>query len=69
MSGTVRQIDYGAVYASKSFKLQDNRTVWIGWVYEVRCWAFELAPLLAQVAAQLCLPVPPICWLETLHAP
>ena len=36
MSGTVRQIDYGAVYASKSFKLQDNRTVWIGWVYEVR---------------------------------
>ena len=34
--GQVRQLDYGAVYASKSFNLEDGRRVWFGWVYEVR---------------------------------
>lgn len=28
-------LDYGAVYASKSFLLEDGRRLWLGWVYEV----------------------------------
>ncbi|MEW5308893.1 MAG: hypothetical protein WDW38_000814 [Sanguina aurantia] len=27
-------LDYGAVYASKSFLLEDGRRLWLGWVYE-----------------------------------
>ncbi|KAK9835357.1 hypothetical protein WJX81_004418 [Elliptochloris bilobata] len=27
-------IDFGSVYASKSFRTNDNRTIWMGWVFE-----------------------------------
>lgn len=29
-----RLIDFGSVYASKTFRTNDNRTIWMGWVFE-----------------------------------
>ena len=29
-----RLIDFGSVYASKTFRTNDNRTMWMGWVFE-----------------------------------
>lgn len=29
-----RLIDFGSVYASKTFRTNDNRTIWVGWVFE-----------------------------------
>lgn len=31
---TRRMIDYGAVYASKTWRASDGRRLWLGWVYE-----------------------------------
>jgi len=35
-------MDYGSVYASKSFLSADNRRLWLGWVFEVRVGRVDL---------------------------
>ena len=35
-------MDYGSVYASKSFLSADNRRLWLGWVFEVRVERVDL---------------------------
>jgi len=36
-----RSIDYGSVYASKTFQTQDGRRVWMGWVFETSSGCVE----------------------------
>ena len=33
---SARPLDYGAVYASKSYADMQGRRLWLGWVFEVR---------------------------------
>ena len=35
------RVDYGSVYASKSWRAEDGRRLWMGWVFETLAGCFQ----------------------------